>query len=68
MSESDETQMEALRASPETLRAVGQWLVREADQRVKFFPQRVDEVDALMRCLASDLFRAASSTPGDTPE
>lgn len=36
-------------------RDVSAWLTREADQRVKFFPQRRDGVDALMRHLAVSL-------------
>lgn len=31
---------------------VSAWLIREADQRVKFFPQRRDSVDSLLRHLA----------------
>jgi hypothetical protein len=41
-------------------RDVAAWLIREANQRVKFFPQRVDGVDALVRHLA------AIAQPADT--
>jgi hypothetical protein len=44
-------------------RDVAAWLIREADQRVKFFPQRHDGVDALVRHLAA-LARADALTEG----
>lgn len=45
--------------SASDMRDVGNWLVREADQRVHLFPQRRDGVDDLMRHIAASLFRAA---------
>lgn len=36
-------------------RDVRLWLLREADQRVRYFPQRRDGVDALLRHLAASL-------------
>lgn len=52
--------------SPKDLRDVGAWLVREADRRVEFFPQRRDGVDDVMRAVASALFRAALA--GTSPQ
>jgi hypothetical protein len=43
-------------------RDVANWLIREADQRVKFFPQRVDGVDDVMRATASALLAATADT------
>lgn len=45
-------------------RDVAVWLIREADQRVKFFPQRRDGVDALMRHVARDLLTPALKPTG----
>lgn len=42
-------------------RVVGRWLVREADDRLRFFPQRADGVDALLRHLASSMFARANA-------
>lgn len=39
-------------SSDQDRKDVAAWLLREADKRTKFFPQRVDGVDALMRRLA----------------
>lgn len=39
--------------SESDVRDVRAWLIREADDRVKFFPQRRDGVDAFMRHLAA---------------
>lgn len=41
--------------SAEDRRDVSAWLLREADQRVEFFPQRRDGVDALIRHLSDHL-------------
>lgn len=49
-------------------RDVRVWLIREADQRVKFFPQRRDGVDALMRHIATALLPAAARTAPTTEE
>jgi hypothetical protein len=41
--------------SPQDRRDVADWLIQAANDRVKFFPQRQDGIDALMRAIAADL-------------
>jgi hypothetical protein len=47
--------VETVECSASDRRDVRKWLIEQADLRVKFFPQRRDGVDALMRHLAASL-------------
>jgi hypothetical protein len=44
-------------------RDVAKWLTDEADHRVRFFPQRRDGIDTLMRHLAEALTHTAAPDP-----